>query len=208
MTFKEMQDEVFIILKDTSLQSRIPAILNDAYQEVVDEVHIPALKTLTTVSTVVGQSFCNLPTGMIGSLLYAGTLTSKLSVANGGLLELLSLDPGLTTLGEVWKVAQEGAVLWYISQPETATSIYVLVYKAPVALVQDGDVPSVLPAMLHRHLLVYQAAAILYNEIEEGVDGEKVNTKTYHELYQSGLNRLREWLAKQVKHNSQSIWSE
>lgn len=208
MTFKEMQDEVFIIIKDSSLQSRIPGILNDAYQEVVNEVHLPALKVFTTVSTVVGQSFCNLPTGVLGSLLYIGNVSGKIELAEGGLGELLTDDPSLGTDGAVWKVAQEGSILWYIFQPEEAESLYLLIYVSPAVLIADGDIPSVLPTMLHRQLLVYRAAAILWNMIEEGVEGEKVNTAAYTALYQKeGIDKLREWVAKQVRHSSDSIWS-
>jgi hypothetical protein len=208
MTFKEMQDEVYVNIKDASLQSKIPGILNDAYKAAVNDVHVPDLKSFTTVNSVVGKSYTSLPDGVIGRVLYIGNSNGRFTLARRGLVELIEDDPGLTSLGSVWKIAQEGKVLWYISQPETVETFYVLLYKEPAELVADNSVPSVLPSLLHRQLLVYKATSILYNIIEEGVEGEKVNTISYENLYQKdGVEKLREWLAKQRTHSTSSIWS-
>jgi hypothetical protein len=203
-----MQDEVYVNIKDASLQSKIPGALNDAYKAAVNDVHIPDLKLFTTVDTVVGKSYLSLPDGVIGRLLYIGNAFGKFPLADRGLTELLEDDPGLLTLGSVWKVAQEGKQIWYISQPETAEVLYVLLYKEPPELVADGSTPSYLPSLLHRPLLVYKATSILFNIIEEGVEGEKVNTAAYENLYQkNGVDKLMEWVGKQRSHSSGSIWS-
>jgi hypothetical protein len=208
MTFKEIQDEVFVCVKDSSLESRIPGIVNDVLQEVVNEVHIPALKTLTTVGTVVGQSYTNLPDRMTGRLLFVGTETGKLAQADGGLSELLEDDPTMSTTGDLSKVALEGTVLWYISQPLVVTNIVLLIYKEPLSLVADGETASCLPSYIHRDLLVYGAAKVLWNIIEEGIDGEKVNTAVYEGFYQKGLDKLRAWVGKQTNHLSRSVWDK
>lgn len=207
MTYKEIQDEVFIIVKDSTQLTRIPAVINDAYQEIVNEVHIPALKIFTTVGTVVGQSYCNLPDRVTGSLLYVGSVNGKINKANNGLAELLDEDPTLSAVGDVEKVALEGTVLWYIKQPETVTDLYILIYQEPAPMVADGNIPSVLPSYLHRQLLVYKSAYLLYNEIEDGMDGEKVNTAVYKKMYEDGKILLLNWLAKQRSHMTKDIWS-
>ena len=208
MTFKEMQDEVYVNIKDASLQSKIPGALNDAYKTAVNDVHVPDLKLFTTVNTVIGKSYLSLPEGVIGRLLYIGNAAGKFVLADGGLTELLEEDPGLLSIGSVWKVAQEGKLIWYIDQPDSVETLYVLLYKEPPEMVADGSTPSYLPFMLHRQLLVYKATALLYNIIEEGVEGEKVNTINYENLYQrQGLDKLREWLAKLKNHSTSSIWS-
>lgn len=207
-----MQDEVEIIVKDDSVFDMIPGVLNDIYQEVVNEIKPPVLKTPATVDTVPGQSWTNLPSGSFGSLLFCGFADS--SQANvpinivPGLEVLMESDPGLSETGDIESVAMEGNMLWYYKQPTTIITLGVLLLKAPVALALDRDTPPdmVIPSYCHRGTLIYGAASLLWNILEEGVDGEKVNTVNYMTKYAIGKSTYGTWVGRQRKHQSRSVW--
>jgi len=207
MTFKEIQDEVEVIVKDDSMFDLIPSVINDIYLEVVNEAKVPSLKTPMSVATVVGQSWVSLPSGVFGSLLFAGNTDGGRFTVVGSLEALMEEEPGLSEEGDLTKVAKEGSVLWYMQRPATATNFVVLMLKNPPALVQDAAVPIHIPDYLHRRCLVYGAAAAVWTVMEDGVDGEKVNTINYSSKFQAGKDMLGSWVGRQRRHVTRSIWS-
>ena len=208
MTFKEIQDEVEVIVKDESLFDLIPSVINDIYAEVVNEARPPALKTPMSVATVVGQSWLTLPSGVFGSLLFAGSATGGQLTVVGSLEALMEEEPGLEEEGDLEKVAMEGGVLWYRKRPSVATTFVALMLRAPAKLVLDSSTPDCIPEYLHRRCLVYGAAAALWVILEEGIDGEKVNSMNYSSRYEQGKLMLLTWIGRQRKHVGRSIWSQ
>jgi hypothetical protein len=208
MTFKEIQDEVEVIVKDESLFDLIPSVINDIYAEVVNEARPPALKTPMSVATVVGQSWLTLPSGVFGSLLFAGSATGGQLTVVGSLEALMEEEPGLEEEGDLEKVAMEGGVLWYRKRPSVATNFVALMLRAPAKLVLDSSTPDCIPEYLHRRCLIYGAAAALWSILEEGIDGEKVNSMNYSSRYEQGKLMLLTWIGRQRKHIGRSIWSQ
>lgn len=202
-----MIDEVDLIVKDDSLTSQIPFVINDILQLAINEHKIPSLKLPMVVPTVVGQSWANFPSGFFGSLLYAATPNGEVTIAKSGLIELMGDEPELDDEGDVEKVAQEGSVLWYRKRPSGATNIIILGYKSPNPLVTPNDTPSYVPDYLHRWILVYGASAHLWGIKEEGVEGSKPNTVNYLNLFTQGLNMLGTWVGSQKKHSARSVWN-
>ena len=124
-----------------------------------------------------------------------------------------SYIPDLLKTGDVEAVAVEGNTLWYQYVPEDdLTSVTVMYYRAPELLSNNTDTPSDFPSFLHRKLFIYGAAWLIYNEIEDGIDGEKINTKSaFWESFDtrnrdSGITQLREWVGRSNVHLTNSIW--
>ncbi len=212
MTYEELNDATAVKVKDTSPKfvAMIPDAINEAVQQIADAVTPPSLKAMGTVYTVVSQEWVNVKTTLTdfsGKLLYAGTSSGKIGFYDGGLEALLAEYYSLDADGDVEAVALEGDILWYYKTPLVATSLTLVYCKVPPLLVSPGDIPVCLPSMLHRDLIVNKTAAIIYDHIEEGLEGEKVNTKACLELYAAAEARLNAWFAKRRSNVSRSVWS-
>ncbi len=105
-------------------------------------------------------------------------------------------------------------MLWYQKIPAEAESLMLILYKNPAELEEDDDTPSDLPSSLHKLLLVNGASHLIYNEIEDGVEGEKINTAvqfgfSFNENNKhSGIVKLRAHFGRRRVHHimSESGW--
>lgn len=209
MNFSELQRELKVIVQDASSEIlvNIPDYINEAVQGLAYELEFPSLKSIETVITSTTYYYVSMPSGFSGRLLYCGGSTGKRNILRGGLEELMELYPGLDDTGDVVDVALEGNVLYYQGMPSTAVSLLCLLYSNPALLVNDTDTPSFIPEYCHREAIVYRAAAVAFNVIEDALElKEKPNTLFYTNLAQVGFNRIAGWLAKRKSNVGTSIW--
>ena len=213
VTFADLKDEVAVILQDTSTSfaARIENALNEALFDVAEECisigGIPELKAIGTFTTVVDQAWCNLPSGFNGKLLFVGNDSTSLAVADGGVKQLMEDAPLLDAIGPVHTVALEGIILYYQGIPSEATSYPILYQINPTLWALDADVvPSWVPVHLQRLLFVHKAAAILWNMIEDGINGDKVNTNANLGLYGKYLQQFKEFITRRRKASKRSAW--
>ena len=209
MKLDEIRDEIKIVVQDGSFtDSEIDARVNDVFVQVCSRVMIPELKSIKTVTLKKGDYSVSLGSDF-GGVLSRVIIDGDKSLRIFGTLDLL-LDsyPDLSETGNVEAVAQEGSVLWYARSPAEDVPATVLYVAFPALLEEGGvhDEPVELPAFLHRDLLVYGVCALLFNLIEDGVDGAKTNTQVYSMLWEKGIVRLQEWLGRNRKHYISSVW--
>lgn len=207
MNFLELQDEVQIVLQDNSndIVSRIPGWINDSMEMVIDRVDMPGFKSLISVDTVVSQAYASLPSDCSGRILYASDGKNELEVVS---LEWLLEDcPGMNEEGNIDFVAVEGSLIYYHKIPSVATTLTILHRRMPDLLVNDNDEPSGIPRHLQRGVLVTGAAMLGYDFIEDGLEGDKVNTAAQTILYRKGLYEILNWVAKRVPHRTRSVWT-
>jgi hypothetical protein len=181
----------------------------------VGNVLLPALETNDEVTTDVATTdpvhdanpFVDLPADYQKNLYQVTfvdqTLITKIWPDMRSFLEEWNGD--LTHSGPVEDVVIVGSKLYYQPIPETATDLTLWYYAKPTPLAQHDpadaetdDIPSCIPVEFHRDLLVNYALKEIYDEIEDGLEGPKVNTLNYRAKYQQGLQRLY-WA---VKHKS------
>lgn len=208
MTFGEMTQEVRYILKDQrpDVLVSVPDLINEAYQWIASETLLPSLKVITSVNTVLSQSYTITTVNFDGRLLYCGTEKGGLKILPGGVVEMLELYPNMAETGELECVAIEGTVLWYAKIPETVVSITCLGCTIPTPLINDADTPSALPDYLHRGILVNKAAALGYSKIEDGLEGPRPNTDFYEGEVLRYKSMLDVWIDKRHGHIRRSIW--
>ena len=212
MNFLELKDEVEILVDDPSaaIMDRIPGLVNEAVLAVANApgIVLPSLKALYTSETVLGQAYLGLPDNNAERLLFVSAVGSGTQISiNNTLEDLLGDYPTLTEEGDVEAVALEGSTLWYHKIPSLATPLLVLYYKRPAVLVLDTDIPSEIPEHLHRNTIIAHAGMVLYNLIEDGIEGEKVNTAVQMNFRDRGVVELREYLAARRRGRSHSVWS-
>jgi len=89
--------------------------------------------------------------------------------------------------GGVVKCAINGSKLYYMDTPAAAATLTLHYYTAPDTLTAAGDIPSSIPIVLHRKLIVGYVCREIFNKIEDGIEGKKVNTVYYANEYAGGL---------------------
>jgi hypothetical protein len=187
----------------------IPDFINEAYQQIAEEVRFPELKKIASVTTSISTYFVNMPTGFSSRLVYAGNSDGEYKILDGGVEELLRLYPSLDESGDIEYLLLEGSILYYQPIPTVATAITCVGYFAPATLVNDTDTPSVIPDYLQREALINKAASLAYNIIEDESDGNtgKLNTKLFTGLAGNGVIKIKEWVSRRRPVTSSSVWS-
>jgi hypothetical protein len=208
MNFSELQREVKAIILDASpaILLGIPDYINEAIQQIAEEVRFPELKQITSVNTSISTYCVNMPSGFSSRLVYAGDSSGEYKVLDGGIEDLIRLYPSLDESGDIKHLLLEGNVLYYQPIPTVVTAITCVGYFAPDTLVNDNDTPSVIPSYLHREAIVNKAAAVAYNIIEDEIDVGKVNTKLMLSLAEVGINKIRAYISKRRSVISSSSW--
>lgn len=214
----EIRTEIENLIQDDSFSTDIlNGYINQSIMYAGAQVDIPELKGIDTVDTALEQTYAtlsNLTGGFSGKL-------RRVKNADGDSIEIFSdlallLDeyPTMDEEGDVEAVALEGSTLWYQKIPSEAETLTCLYYKDPTTLSTESSIPSDFPMHLHRQLFVHGAAWIIYDQIEDGFEGEKVNTKGQFWLSfdernrHSGIVKLREWIGKTRRHNISGSWRE
>lgn len=212
MLLEEIRDEVIVIIQDPDWTAdQIDSYINQALSYTADLTNLPDLKQVTSVDTVVSQDYVNL-TSVTGG--FSGNLRK---VIKDGITVYATLEDMLSyyeddwdAAGEVESVALEGNILWYQKIPAVAETLVLVMYQNPAALVDDDNEVTAIPSSLHRLLLVHGAAYLIYNLIEDGIEGEKINTGIHFNLSfaenskHSGIVKLREHFARRRVHHVMS----
>ena len=209
MNLSEIVDEVKLIVNDSSYDDSIIGYINQAIVQASGEVNLPDLKRVgvaTTVNDLMYTSLAGLPNGFNGRL-------SKLldqSIVRYASLEVMltaiqAQQRELTENGAVEMVALEGKTLWYFPIPKPIQNITCVLFSDPPALVGPEDEPVFLPSTCHRNICIYGAAMMHYTKIEDGIEGDKVNTLHYATLYATGIQQLREWIGRHRVHYSTPV---
>ena len=214
----EIRTELENLIQDDSFNSdTLNGYIDQSIVYAGAQVDIPELKGIDTVDTIPGQAYATL-SGLTGG--FSGKLrrvkdSEKNHIAIISDLGLImDVYPLMAEEGDVEVVALEGSTLWYQKIPAEAMTLTCLYYRNPAVLSADDEIPSDFPTHLHRHLFVYGSAWIIFDEIEDGIEGEKVNTKAqfWHSFDEgnrhSGIVKLREWIGKTRRHNISSSWRE
>ena len=210
VTLNDLHDEVAILVRDTSddIENLIDVKLNEAFATVHDLVVVPELKRVGSFTTVTDQAWTTMPTGFNGKLLFVGNDRTSLAVADAGVVQLMEDCPALDASGPVHTVALEGSTLYYQGIPSDATTYPILYVVNPTPLSRGkSEVPDYIPAHLQRGLFVHLAAALLFNIIEDGVEGEKVNTSAQTYLHQGYFDQFRAHMSSRRTASARSIWS-
>lgn len=191
-------------------------ILNEGIQEIagwknsrpemglMGDILLPALETSDTVTTATDSAMVALPDDFAKNLFHVSQVGPAINIYSSVAQLLAEWDGVLTNTGTaVEDVTVQGANLVYQPIPTTAIELTLRYHRKPdVLTLEDAsgitNVPSCLPEQLHYDLLVNYAAKEIYDEIEDGLDGQAVQTAKYTARYQQALNRLH----KSITHTS------
>ena len=220
-TAQELIDDVSRIVQDSSYgPDAILGLLNQGMLEIagwdntdprfglVGSILLPALETQADVVTDPSQSRVELPADYMKNL-YAVSFTGQrhpVNILSGMRVFLERWNESLVHVGPVSDATIAGGELHFHPVPAEATTLTLHYYKKPAMLTTTDvagvtNVPSCLPEALQKPLLVSYAAREILNEIEDGQDGQKVNTVAYNDRFLIALGRLY----RSIRHKSPQV---
>ena len=96
----------------------------------------------------------------------------------------------VTNHGPVGAVTIGAGVFYYTPIPEEATELTIYGYRKPPLMDESEIDPDWIPEHLQEDLLVGHACMEIFNETEDGVEANKLNTLQYRQKFHEALARL------------------
>lgn len=217
MELADIRTEVENIVQDEGyVGAVVDGFINKALAMAVEEADLRSMKVMDTVDTDdEGAAFVSLVTlagGFSGKLQRVMNSSGEPVKIYSDLETLVERYPGIAEVGSVEAVALEGSVLWYQKIPAEAETLTLIYYRNASALVDEDDEPEDIPEHLQRKLLVHGAAYMIFDEVEDDVDGKKTNTQAQFWLSfskdnkHSGIVGLQEYVARRRQHKMKNYW--
>ena len=195
MRLSDLIDEVISIVTDPSLsEPRITNLINEGYERIAARVTdpLPDLEKVDTVRTDTSLAYVSLPPDYHRNLevVYDQSQRQNLRVLKS--FQLLSVEyPGLDQTGNIDCVAvMANSRLYYQGIPATAHTLTLQYFKKPTEMVRDSQEPIALPSGLHYRLLVNYACKEIFSKIEDGMEGQKINTNYHSTEYEKAFIEL------------------
>ena len=195
-------------VKDDSFSDAdILALLNEGLFRVAHDLCLPELQTTEDLSFDFGDDpFTELSDDYHHDLWMVANLSEpsrpiKLHTSVHSLQRIYLRDD---VAGTIKDAALDGVVLHVRPAPNPGQLLRVWYYRKPEVLELSADsIPEAIPFHLHTTALAYYAIAKIYDEIEDGVDGNKTNTTNWETKWmRDGFNALAE--TKGVKRAARS----
>jgi hypothetical protein len=71
---------------------------------------------------------------------------------------------------------------------------------------QNPTVPAYIPLHLQRGLIAHRTAAIIFDKIEDALEGEKSNMLSQLSMYEKYKNDFRSHVASRRRSHANSVW--
>jgi hypothetical protein len=183
-------------IQDTSYtHDRIVQMFNRCLRKVSGKFTLADLEVYRPILTDPRSNWVNLPADYQRKLSYCHSTTHNRKISRyGSLAQLYRLFSQLDQFGRVIGVTVSQRRLYYQRVPETAETLRIRYYRYPDRLRDRYDKPTCLPEHLTEDLLVSYACREAYEEIEDGLEGQKVNTAYYDKKYKEAEGDLRLFL--------------
>lgn len=199
-TFAELISRTDALVQDTSLTSLIGAFINQGVYEIAGGMQsvlctgitppLPKLFTIGTVATSTSAAYVNMPDTFHRNLqLAVSSNGSEIEIAHS-LIEFTESYPLLDRSGGISEVVEHGGRLYYQGIPTTSETLTIHYYRKPVDMIETTDTPDGIPEHLQMSLLVNFAAWKAFEFIEDGLEGEIINTQKYMNAFFSALKTL------------------
>lgn len=202
MNLSQLTDAIQTVIQDSAYDFEITSRINEAVLKIATGDMLPGRHELTpplpdlyttgTVETVVSAGTANLPDDFNRDLFQVVDSSDNNIPIDPSFKAFLKRFPELSS-GSVRRCAAHGGKLLYRDVPAEAAELTVHYYATPDTLVDETDEPSCIPAHFHRRLIVNLVCRDIFDEIEDGIEDPKTNTKHHDALYQRALLELEIW---------------
>jgi hypothetical protein len=198
---QDLVDKVRAKVQDDSYTvDYILALFNQCLVELAGEFLLPELEDWETLATDPNASTIPLPANYHRQLRFCKSLTHNRRVTVMG--SQAQIDRHFVMRyqhGRVLAVAPLGRRLYYQRIPQSAEQLQVNFFRYPEPLRSREQKPTCLPPHLVESLLVNYAAAQLFSEIEDGIEGPQVNTTRYEDRYTQAKLQLQAFIGPEER---------
>ena len=200
-TLTQLQTIVTSIVQDTEFTNTIiMGYLNRGVQEIAAGIPsafvdfltppLPNLFSIDTVDTSTALAYVSMPTTyQRGLRLAVNEAGVEIDISNSW-INFSETYPLLNNSGNIYEVAEQGGKLYYQGIPTTSEEISIHFYRLPVDMTASSDTPDGIPSHLQVPLLTNYACKEIYNLIEDGLEGQQVNTAKHNALFYAALKTL------------------
>ena len=198
MTGSALAERVQSIIDDPSFdEDRILVFINEGLFNTAALVDIPDLAELATVDTLVDADSVSLPDSYMRDVTRVESVTNEVTVSTPGrvyeYLKFRRRHPVATEGERVTDIAVRKKQLHYYPTPTVAETLQLTFLMNPTDITLSTE-PDCLPAHLHVALLASYAAKIIFEMIEDGVEGKQVNVDRQETKYQLALAALASYV--------------
>jgi len=168
--------------------------INEGLRVTAELVLLPKLETSGTVVTTPGANLVNPPSTFSRNLFRARDSDgNKITVySSTDLLEedITVVDSDGVVAADVEGICLQGTQFYYAPSPEAAETLTLGFYTEPDELSDDDDEPSCIPEAHQKRILSNYAKWQLFEDIEDGIDGAKVNSRKYETKFYTAVAAL------------------
>lgn len=198
-TGSELAETILDIVQEPSLdEDAILVKLNEFAIDVAGRVLFPALEAEGTVNTVTTGASVSLPVNFHRNLFACNDPRGSITVLNSKAQLMLRNGTDLSLKQtRTASVAAAKPLLWYAPIPIEATALTLFYHRKPDAVTASAGL-TFLPDDSYEVMAINWVCWKLYEKIEQGMEGAKVDTGYYSALYLGMLEELRNALPQGV----------
>jgi len=173
--------------------ANILPLLNEGLRMITGRILLPPLETFATVNTTLSANTSALPANYQHGLFAAQDGVKTLGIKNSK-GQMITAFGDLTQAGDVEAVAVVGSSLMYLPIPSTVVPLTIHYYRLPALLVALASPEGFTPQNVEfgEKAMKHYAAASLWSNSEDGIDGEKVNTLYHEGQFEVMIARIQE----------------
>ncbi|MHC4310882.1 MAG: phage adaptor protein [Planctomycetota bacterium] len=174
--------------------------LNQGLRRIAGKHLLPDLETITNVDTDANVNNIRLPRDYQRNLRWAHSTTHNRRIKiYPSTVQLFRWFNMLDQTGRIVGLAIKGRHLYYQRVPSSSETIRLNYWRYPERIDMRTEKVDVLPEHLVEPLLVSYACREIFEEIEDGIDGQKVNTTYYDKKYTEAEGELSELLGPETR---------
>lgn len=172
--------------------------LNIGMRQVSGLVLFPELIATSIITTLPGVNSISLPVEFQRTLFACSEENRSIAILNSK-KRMLTETNGMPTSGnsgQISFVAVEGRNLLYYPAPAESTVITIGYYRKPDEI-KDNTNETIIPLEFQK-IIFHYALYSLFDEIEDGIEGKKVNTIRHESKYHQYLDELKAYYSEGV----------
>jgi hypothetical protein len=195
MNIKALLERTSLVIQDGSFTHAIVLpFINEGLRVVAGEVPLQALEKEDIITTVADEGETSLPSDYQNHLRYAYSNTGRRRLRiYSNLVRLREMTP-TNTGGFIARCAVSGTrTLHYTPVPSTEEELSIIYHSMPEPYesLTSEDEEDIIPAHIGPRILLAYACKEIWNLIEDGTEGQQVNTAKWENKYEMALEDLR-----------------
>lgn len=196
VTVATLRTEIENIIQDASWDDDdILGFLNDGVNELAEELLLRDLFTNDTVTTSTSSGSVSLPSDFHKKLVkvFSSSQEQELTIVES-FTEFME-EYGYSMIddedsGDVQLVCPMGSSLYYQPIPSSADTLTLYYYRTPTQMSADSDTPDGIPCYYKSPVLVPYVCAKVFEQLEDGIEGRKVNTEYFTTKFERAKSKL------------------